>query len=740
MHEDRWTSTVLLFRLERRWLDWVLTVATVGLLVWSRFGLLANGPWEWDETLFARGIFHFNLAAHYPQPPGFPGWLAIGHLLLPLAGEPLKALQWGSAALSILALWPLASLGRRVAPPAVATTAALLVMVLPGPWLHAVRGFSSTPATTFALAAAALLAGGLAGRRATWFTLLVCIAFLVRPILLPGLGLLWLGGAWTVRPRRRLFPGVGLAAVLIVVTVAAMVAAQGGWGSFAAAFVAHAERHFSNLADNPVGPAGLGLITGVGGAFWALSLALLAGLGLVVWARRVGRGAVVLWLLVLGVTVGELAFLQNRAYTRYAVPVQLALAPLVAGGAAAAAVPAVAVGGLLALAMAAGVESYPLLAEQHTTELPGWTAVNAAFRQANVDGDSVVMEAGLYPFASYRWFLAGGGTLLDKPPLVLSPWAPAPWSGVAGRYLVATNHEEWYLGPVTGSQTDWGGVAPSLRPLTQGRFLEAALIEDPPLPVRGWWTPEETRSGQRFMWGTAGSELVLPPLPASTRLAVDLRPASGDAPLVLEVNGVVAREIGGHERRSRLWLGPGLFRADGPNRLTFRRSEVYPPGGRDERPLAVKLFAVWAVGPGVAWGGAVGSGHERSRLLVAVDGAYGPETIPGLGRGCWLRPHAELRVPAGAGTLVLALAAPRPQPARITISVGNRAVVGPLHVGGATLSVLVPISAGDWPPDGVPIRIDGDDYNPAREGTGTDRRDLGVFLLSVHFRPSPAGK
>ena len=28
------------------------------------------------ETIFARGILHFELAAHFPHPPGFPGWLA----------------------------------------------------------------------------------------------------------------------------------------------------------------------------------------------------------------------------------------------------------------------------------------------------------------------------------------------------------------------------------------------------------------------------------------------------------------------------------------------------------------------------------------------------------------------------------------------------------------------------------------------------------------------------------------
>jgi len=740
MRATKWTTELLLFRLERRWLDWVLTAVAVGFLAWSRFGLLANGPWEWDETLFARGIFHFNLAAHYPHPPGFPGWLAIGHLLLPLAGQPLKALQWGSAALSILALWPLASLGRRVAPPVVAAAAALLVMVLPGPWLHAVRGFSSTPATTFALAAAALLAAGLAGRRTTWFTLLVCAAFLVRPILLPGLGLLWLGGAWTVRPRRRLLPGVVLAALLIVVAVAAMVAAQGGWASFTAAFAAHAERHFSNLADNPEAVAGLGLITGVGGAFWALSLALLAGLGLVVWARRVSRAGVVLWLLVLGVTVGELFFLQNRTYPRYAVPVQLALAPLVAGGAAAATVPAVAVGGLLALALAAGVGSYPLLAEQHATELPGWAAVKAAFRQADKNGETVVLEAGLYPFASYRWFLAGGGAQPDKPALVLSPSAPEPWAGVTGPYLVATNHPDWYLGSIAGQQTEWGGVSPALIPLTQGRFLDAAVIENPPLPVRGWWTPEETRSGVRFMWGTAGSELELPPLPASTRVAVDLRPASGDAPLILDVNGTAARKIGGREPRSLLWLEPRLFRADGSNRLTFRRSAVYPPGGGDERPLAIEVFHVNTVGPNVAWGGPVADAHERDRLAIALDEAYGPETIPDIGRGCWLQPHAILRVPACVGTLDITLAAPRPRPARVTISIRGRPVAGPLYVGNGARSVLVRIRSGDALPDGVPIRIDTDTFNPAREGAGTDTRDLGVFLLSVHFRPVPDGK
>ena len=79
-----------------------MTAATAVILVLSRFCFMASGPWEWDETIFARGMLHFELAAHFPQPPGFPGLLALGHLLWPLTGSPYQALQWVSAIASVL--------------------------------------------------------------------------------------------------------------------------------------------------------------------------------------------------------------------------------------------------------------------------------------------------------------------------------------------------------------------------------------------------------------------------------------------------------------------------------------------------------------------------------------------------------------------------------------------------------------------------------------------------------------
>ena len=136
-------SPLLLFRIENTKLDVMASTVTATLVAVSRFAYLANGPWEWDETLFARGILHFELAAHFPHPPGFPGWLAIGHLVTPVVDDPLRALQLASATFSVSALWVLAAIGRRVAPPAVAAAAALVVLAAPGPWLFAVRGFSS---------------------------------------------------------------------------------------------------------------------------------------------------------------------------------------------------------------------------------------------------------------------------------------------------------------------------------------------------------------------------------------------------------------------------------------------------------------------------------------------------------------------------------------------------------------------------------------------------------------------
>ncbi len=385
-------------------LDAALTAVTVAGLLWSRFGLLASGPWEWDETLFARGMLHFEMAAHFPHPPGFPGWLLVGRLLLPLAGEPLIALQWGSALASVLCLWPLAAIGRRVAPPALAVGAVLVVLFLPGPWLFSVRGFSSIMAAFLVFSAAAVWLGGLTGRRATVFTLLLAGAFMVRPIMLPVIAVLWLAGGTSVQPRRRLAPGVLISAGAVFAAVATMAWLEGGWAAYLRPIVHHAGRHAARLHLNAGGFGDLGLVKGVGGTAVALIFCLVGLVGLVVWGRSVNRRAAAVWLVTLAAAVSPLLVLQNRTYARYAVPVQMGMAPLVAGAAAVLPLPAAVVG----LAVVAGLSALPYLSSR------GGAARDASRR---LGGDACCETAG-----AERGL--GGGGRTGGSPLRFVPVAP----------------------------------------------------------------------------------------------------------------------------------------------------------------------------------------------------------------------------------------------------------------------------------------------------------------------------
>jgi hypothetical protein len=722
--------------LENRRLDLAVTLATVAVLAASRLALLASGPWEWDETIFARGMLDFNLAAHFPQPPGFPGFLALGHLLLPLAGTPYRALQLVSALASILALWPLAILGRRVATPKVATAAALVVLFLPGPWLYSVRGFSTTAAVTLALGAAALLVNGLEGRRATWFTLLVTASFLVRPILLPTLALLWLFGIEHIRPRRRVLPGVALGVALIAVAVAVMVWLEGGWSAFSEPFVTHASFHADRLHRNTRVLTELGLVKGVGGLLPALVWLSVSVLGLGVWARRIGGRAALAWALVLGVTVAQLMLLQNRSYARYAVGIHVASAPLLAGAASFVA-PPVAAAGLLGLAAVAAGLSYPLMREQHDEHFGAWQATVDGARRADERGWAAVVGPEVHVFSSYWWSVLSADRR-SQPPMVLSPRAPEPWLGVDRPWVVVTVHPHLYWPSLTGSSTTYGVVSDRLRPLTQNRFLTAAVLDNPPLPIGLWWTVGSVDDRRPFMWAGPDAELWLPPVPAGSLIGIELRPAPGERPLTVEIDhGGGVFSLGGRAPASRLWTRTTVDARGEPVIVRLRREEGYPPGGGDERLLAVQLLDVIVRPPGAAWGGAAATESDREGLRLELEGAYDSERFPELGRGVWLGPEARLRVAVDEpGRLALRLAAPRPTAANPRILVDEIVVAGPRAIDHRPVAMVVSVDDAAAASGSIELVISSVPYQPSEAGGGTDTRELGVVLLGVDFEPA----
>ncbi len=709
------------------------TVAAAALVAWSRFALLASGPWEWDETLFARGLMRFELAAHFPHPPGFPGWMAIGHLMRPFVREPLTGLQLASALLSVASLWPLVALGRRVAPPIVALVGALLVLLAPGPWLHAVRGFSSTPAAFFLLLAAAGLTVEQDRLRPTAVTLAIAAGVLVRPQLLPVGAILWLALADRVRSPRRLAPGVLLSVAAGVLSLVLMARAEGGWDLLSLAFADHATRHFSRLAHNAAGIADLGLVVSLGGPAGFLPIAVLAGLGLLAWGRRRSREEGATAILVVLALLAEVLLLQNRTYPRYAVPLVLAMGPLAAGGAVAVAPPAIAAAALAGLAAWQAATAWPPVVEQHSTRLPGWNAVVVGLDIARRHHTDVVVEAGLYPFASYRLFLMGGGREPERPRLVLSPWAPEPWEGIEQPYVVVTDTPRRYLPPIVRGTLRFGGVSDALLPLTQRRFLEAEVLVAPPLPVGTWWPVETDRSGRPFMWGSTDAALVVSPLPEGTWLRLRLLPAHGPAPLHVTVDGEPLLTVNGEGGWRTVVVPADRLSGPAPHRIAFPRREAYPPGRSDRRPLSVRVQGVEALGPRVPWSAAVWDVRERERIGIELEGRHAPERFGTAGMGIWLTPHATLTVPAAEGRLRLTLFAPRPVGSGTTVRAGDTVVFGPADLPAEPTTVEIPVHA-----DGngrAEIVIDSVPYCPAEAGDGTDRRRLGVVLTAVAFEP-----
>jgi hypothetical protein len=273
-----------------------------------------------------------------------------------------------------------------------------------------------------------------------------------------------------------------------------------------------------------------------------------------------------------------------------------------------------------------------------------------------------------------------------------------------------------------------------LRPLTQDRFLEAWVIEQPPLPLDGWWPGEQTPDGRRFMWGAAGAELLLPPIAPGSKLGFALRPAPGAKPLAITLDGRTVAAIDGHAAERRLWIDIDSTRPLRPTRMTFDRPRGYPPGGGDDRPLAVQLFEMRVLSSTNGWSGPISTNWQRDALHIEAEGFYDSEHFPGAGEGVWLEPRAVLRIPAWRGLLRLRMWAPRPMPPQTVIRVAGQRVAGPLEIGQQPELFEIEILTGDVFGESIEVELESIPYRPADDGSA-DPRDLGVVLSFLEFEP-----
>ena len=672
-----WTPRLL--GLADRRLDLAVTAAAAAVLAASRLLLLANGPWEQDEAIFARSLLDFAPLQHFPHPPFFPGWLALGSLLAPLVGEPLVALQLLSALASLLTLWPLAYLARRAAPAPLALACALGVQFLPGAWVFAVRGFSCTAAAFLALLAAAWLCrGGLAGARFLGFSAVIAAAFLVRPVLAPVLAVLWVAGAWRLRPRLQVVGGAALGLAIAVLGFLPFVVATGGPAGFVKAFSGHAGEHLGAVSATAAALADLGVVAAFGGVAGAAVAGALAVAGVAVWGARNGWRSAALYAALLVLLLALLLLAHVPTFPRYAVPLVLAVAPLIA--AALAVLPTVAGTAVaLALTAAAAVTWLPVLREQHATRFPMWSAALLATETAHAAATPTRPLGGMggWAFVSYADALARarGGAGATPPP---ARWAPRGGGSVSEpHWVVATSS---WAGVLPWERTRelgrFAGVSPRAERLTQHRFLTGFAVADLPLLRGTWWPPEKDGAGRVFAWCSSRSSMVLPAVEPFEPLLLTVRAARGELPLKVSVNRKLALAVSGSGALETHRIPSDALFTDRPNTIELDRDKTYPPNERDRRPLAAAVYVVTSArvsGAAVSLGDA-----ERLRALgVTLHGFFGKETFRDGVVGRWSQPSAAIELPALAGRYGLTMLAPRPVEARAELRVGDTLVGGP---------------------------------------------------------------
>lgn len=187
----------------------ILALAAYGAFLWL---FRPATPFEWDEVLAQRAVVRYDVAAHAPQPPGFPAYIGAAKAVNWLVRDPLVALQIVGILAALGALAAVWQLSRRLgAPPLLAGAAAALLAASPGFAFMANVGTSDVTGTAVGVA-----------------TVLALMAAVERPELLP-LAAAVAGLAIGVRPQ------IGAVFAPALVWAAARAVRAGAWGKLALA-------------------------------------------------------------------------------------------------------------------------------------------------------------------------------------------------------------------------------------------------------------------------------------------------------------------------------------------------------------------------------------------------------------------------------------------------------------------------------------------------------------------------
>lgn len=713
-----------------RWGPVAATVSVLAGAVLSRVLLLPDGPWEQDEALMACGVVDFDPLSHAPVPPGFPLWIYLGRAVR-LFGvtDPLVALQVASAVLSVVGVWALVGLWESVAGRRAALAGAVLAAFLPGVWFHAHRGFSETPSAALAVVGLALWVRG--GRRAFTAGLVAMTASaLIRPPLLPFCLTASLLAAWAARSRpARIARGSLAAAALATAVAVPAVLEAGGAHMFYDAVRGHAAEHFNLLGSEGWNLARLGFVRGLGPAPAAALFAALAAVGWWGWRRALGR----LWRAgsIAGIALAATIVLtHSTAHPRYWVLVWMLLAtPAVAGACRLARRESLGVASGVTAALASAAWTWPAMRAVAAGPIPPVAALRAVAAEPGQEGAALVFEDQLFSFRNLA---------------VRQGWLRAPSDTARGAFRTPVRlggAPVWLLSETLARDVDcaitlvreFSAPGDRLERLSQGRFLRARLAREPLIAWRGGFVPEY-EGGQRFTWLSGEASLLLPPYRGAGRLV-----------LAVEVpveTGVVGRVDGVETLRTRVMPGRQLLsvplppRSEEPRfmsvldlaveRAMTSRAELRALGLRifnsslEAAPTSPGLFEFFP------------DANEAFAAVARVEGFHAEEELPGSPprRVAWTGERARLEIPAGPGSVGFEMVAPRPEPARVNVRIGDSAVA--FEVGASPTYVEIPVPESAAGVRRALVEIASSTFAPG----GHDQRILGVAVARVWFRPA----
>jgi hypothetical protein len=749
--------------------------ALAGAYVVAHLSFLPQSLEDIDSINFALGLRHFDPSLHQPHPPGYPLYIALGHVSL-------TAISWLAPSLSAmrveavaLALWSLAGGALAIVAAAMfyralehvfpeeaasvsrtlAAGAAVLLAASPLFSISGVRPLSDMPGLALALLAQALIVGGITSPRrliAGAFIaglaggLRVQTAILTAPLLL---GVLIGARSAHTRKERALAVAAGAAGGLA--WGIPLLIASGGVEAYLRALGSQAGEDFAwvdMLWSNPT-PRLLALALyrtqalSWGDARLGFALAGLAAAGFVVACARAPRMLAVVCLAFAPYAIFHL-LLQETATIRYALPLVPFVVWLSAMAIAAVARPAKRFAGALfaalcvAVAAAAVLVSVPTLGDYGVQPHPAFRIIDDMVSEARHSPPAAVYS----DYAVYRAVQAAA-------PASLNPVAPVrqkEWLGPVELFRRGDTRPVWYLGdplrtdialfdPASVSTSERDPWRPLIHPEMGGVRPVGAVWHRlrPPgwMAGEGWsLTPEAggrvRASGTGLNRGPIEAFVRRRPEPATFLIGgMHLGSAAhGGATLTVTIDGtaveswIVAPETAGQPFVRFVRLPGGVPDGPGPYATLRVVALPFPPEGPLPE-IAIRQFDLQSDG---------------GRPLMAYgEGWYEDEYSPETGqRWRWTGASAQLRL-VSSRTVVLRIRGESPEKyvgvaPTVRVAAGARTLDRFRPSDDFTRRITVPADALIESQGVITIETDRTYLPGAAEGTGDTRR-LGLRIF-----------